>query len=186
MLRTIKLASFTAAVALLAGCAASVMQTPTSATAPSAAPRAQAPSGALVAVVSGSTAMQTSSDWPAFVEEWQTSMANSASGSKMAFVLAKDEATVPANGAVLVRLTVNDFKYVSTTKRYLLGIMAGNAYMDVDAEYLELPSKKPFGAKKFNTSSSAWQGIFSAVTPKQVQAVSDVIVKEVVSTAPAK
>ena len=64
--------------------------------------------------------------------------------------------------------------------------MAGNAYMDLEVQYVELPSNKPFGAKKFNTSSSAWEGIFSAVTPKQVQAVSDMIVKEVVSTAPAK
>jgi hypothetical protein len=37
----------------------------------------------------------------------------------------------------------------------MLGVMAGNAYMDVDAQYIELPANKPFGSKKFNTLSSA-------------------------------
>jgi hypothetical protein len=45
---------------------------------------------------------------------------------------------------------------------------------------------KVLGAKRFNTSSRGGQGIFSAVTPKQVQAVSDLILQNVVSTAPAK
>jgi hypothetical protein len=45
---------------------------------------------------------------------------------------------------------------------------------------------KVLGAKRFNTSSHGGQGIFSAVTPKQVQAVSDLILQDLVSTAPAK
>jgi hypothetical protein len=81
---------------------------------------------------------------------------------------------------------VNDFKYVSTTKRYLIGIMAGNAFMDVDAQYIAPPATAPFASKKFNTSSSAWEGIFSAVTPKQVRAVSDMIVKDLTTTSPPK
>jgi len=137
-------------------------------------------------VVTGSAEMQANSDWSDFIEEWQSSMEKSTGNSKMTFVFAKDELSLPANAAVLVRLTVNDFKYVSTTKRIMLGIIAGNAYMDIDAQYLDLPSKKVFGSNKFNTSSSAWEGIFSAVTPKQVQTVSDMIVKEVVANAPEK
>jgi hypothetical protein len=45
---------------------------------------------------------------------------------------------------------------------------------------------KGLRAKRFNTSSRGGQGIFSAVTPKQVQAVSDLILQDLVSTAPAK
>lgn len=101
-------------------------------------------------------------------------------------MFAKDEAAVPSSASVLIRLTVNDFKYVSTTKRFMLGILAGDASMDVDAQYIELPANKTFGSKKFNTSSSAWEGIFSAVTPKQVQTVSALIVKDVVSTSTAQ
>lgn len=80
----------------------------------------------------------------------------------------------------------NNFKYVSKTRRYMLGILAGDAFMDVDAQYIELPANKTLGAKKFNTSSSAWEGIFSAFTPQQVRAVSDLIVKDVVPTSTAQ
>jgi hypothetical protein len=186
MLHLLKRLVLTIGVASLVGCAATVNQTPTSSSSLGAAPRAQVPAGALVVVVTGGPAMQGSSDWPAFLEEWQASLATSAATAKVPLIFAKDETAIPANASILVRLTVNNFRYVSTAKRFMLGVIAGNAYMDLDAQYVELPSNKPFGAKKFNTSSSAWEGIFSAVTPKQVQTVSEVIVKEVMSTAPAK
>lgn len=171
----------------LAGCAATVKQTPTSA-ASSVPPssRVQAPTGTLVAVLQGSSAMRNSEDWEAFVEEWQESLATASSEAKVPFVFASNGDKLPQNASVLLRLTVKDFKYVSTTKRYLMGIIAGDASMDVDAQYIELPSNRPFGSKTFNTTSSAWQGIFSAVTPKQVQTVSEIILKDITSTAPSK
>jgi hypothetical protein len=137
-------------------------------------------------VVTGSPAAQGNSDWSSFLEEWESSLTDSAATAKTSLVFAKDEAAIPANASVLIRLTVNDFKYVSTTKRFMLGILAGNAFMDVDAQYIELPANKTFDSKKFNTSSSAWEGIFSAVTPKQVRTVSELIVKDVVSTSTAQ
>jgi hypothetical protein len=186
MLNLIKRLAFSVAVASLVGCAATVTQTPTSASSPATAPRAQPPAGAFVAVVTGGPAVRANGDWQSFLEEWQASLAAAAATAKMPFVFAQDETAIPSNASILVRLTVNDFKYVSTTKRFMLGVMAGNAYMDVDAQYVELPANKLFGSKKFNTSSSAWEGIFSAVTPKQVQTVSEKIVNEVVSTTPTK
>ena len=192
------------AVVSLVGCAATVTQTkPTSSTSSTSssssavasasaapksttAPRAQASAGALVAVVTGSAAAQSNSDWSSFLQEWESSLTDSAVTAKTSLVFAKDETAIPANASVLIRLTVNDFKYVSTTKRFMLGILAGNAFMDVDAQYVELPANKIFDSKKFNTSSSAWEGIFSAVTPKQVRTVSELIVKDVVSTSTAQ
>ena len=139
-----------------------------------------------MAVVTGSAAAQSNSDWSSFLQEWESSLTDSAVTAKTSLVFAKDETAIPANASVLIRLTVNDFKYVSTTKRFMLGILAGNAFMDVDAQYVELPANKIFDSKKFNTSSSAWEGIFSAVTPKQVRTVSELIVKDVVSTSTAQ
>jgi hypothetical protein len=179
-----------ASIVSLVGCAATVRQTEgaSSASSPTvaSAPRTQSPSGALAAVLTASAAMRSGSDWSDFQSEWQTALSAAAAAAKMSFVFAKDEASVPANASILVRVNVNDFKFVSTGKKLMLGILAGNASMDVDVMYVELPSKKQFGAKKFNTTSTAWEGIFSAVTPKQVQAVSDTIVKEVVTSAPAQ
>lgn len=186
------------AIASLVGCAATVTQTKPTSSTPSTSsssvstaksisePRAQAPAGALVAVVTGSPAAQSNGDWSSFLEEWESSLKDSAAAAKTPLVFAKDETAIPSNASVLIRLTVNDFKYVSTTKRFMLGIMAGNASMDVDAQYIELPANKTLGSKKFNTSSSAWEGIFSAVTPKQVRTVSELIVKDVVPTFTAQ
>jgi len=41
------------------------------------------------------------------------------------------------------------------------------------------PSGRVLGSRKYSTSSTAWQGIFSAMTSKQVQAISEEIVAEV-------
>ena len=43
-----------------------------------------------------------------------------------------------------------------------------------------------FGSKNFNTKSSDWEGIFTAVTPRQVQAVSEVIIRDVLPITLAK
>ena len=60
-----------------------------------------------------------------------------------------------------------------------VGVFAGNAFLDLDVEFVELPQLKTFANRKFQTSSSAWQGVFSAMTPKQVEAVSKEIMAEV-------
>jgi hypothetical protein len=176
-------------VIALTGCAASVQQTPTSSPQASVAVQsgsAAMPAGTLTAIVTGNPSMTSSSDWPAFLDEWKEALTASAEAARMSFVLANDEANIPPGTSRLVRLTVNDFRYVSTTKRFMIGIMAGNAFMDVDAQYIAPPATTPFTSKKFNTSSSAWEGIFSAVTPKQVRAVSEMIVKDLTTASPPK
>jgi hypothetical protein len=64
--------------------------------------------------------------------------------------------------------------------RFGFGIMTGNAFIDADAQYIEYPGAKSIATRKFATSSSAWQGVFSAMTDKQVRAISDDIVAELV------
>lgn len=172
-------------VGLLVGCAAAVTQTHTSTQPSGGAAKAQTSGAALVLFVTGRPAIQANVDWQTFVEEWQTSMSDAAAEAKMPFVFTKGEESLGSGPATLVRVTVNDFTYMSTAKRYIVGSMAGNAAMDVDAEYFEVPSKKPLGSKKFNASTSFWQGIFSAATPKQVQAVSAQIVKDI-ATLPSQ
>jgi hypothetical protein len=58
--------------------------------------------------------------------------------------------------------------------------MTGNAFIDADAVYIEFPEAKEIGTRKFFTSSSAWEGVFSAMTNKQVRAISDEIIVELV------
>jgi hypothetical protein len=164
------------AAALLTGCAATVSRdVPPSTTATVASAAAKT----LVMEVTAASNIAASEDWSALLEEWQTSMTAAASSKGVSFTLAKPGAAAPSGPAVLVKMKVNDFKYVSQAKRYAIGVFAGNAFMDLEVEFLELPQMKSFATRKFQTSSSAWQGVFSAMTPKQVEAVSKEIVGEV-------
>ncbi len=130
--------------------------------------------------IGGSQAMTTSSDWQAFVDEWQTSMSTETSVAGIAFALLKGAEQAPSAGpSTLVKVTVNDFRYMSQVKRYMIGVLGGNAYMDLNVKFVEMPGENVVGTRKYNTSTHGGQGIFSAATPKQVQAVAAEIVKEV-------
>lgn len=176
------------AIVSLVGCAAKVTQTsvPTSSSAPATATAPQEQARGLVAILNAEHAVRNSSDWKSFERDWRASLSNAAKNSKVPFFFIQDEKAIPANAAVLVRLSVNNFRYVSTGKRVMMGVLTGNASMDVDAQYIDLASSQAYGTQKFNTSSSAWEGIFSSVTPKQVQAVSEIIVKEAIANKPAQ
>jgi len=44
--------------------------------------------------------------------------------------------------------------------------------------FVDLPSRRSLGKRKYATSSTAWQGVFSAMTDKQVAAISGEILQE--------
>ncbi|MBW0172445.1 MAG: DUF4410 domain-containing protein [Hydrogenophaga sp.] len=165
-----------ATAVFLTGCAATVTR---DAKAPAASGASPAAAKTVVLEVYGARNIGSGEDWDALLEEWQTSMSAAAASKGAQFKLAKAEAARPSGPAVLVKMKVNDFRYVSQAKRYAVGVFAGNAFMDLDVEFVELPQLKTFANRKFQTSSSAWQGVFSAMTPKQVEAVSKEIMSEV-------
>ncbi|MEX8518912.1 MAG: DUF4410 domain-containing protein [Leptothrix sp. (in: b-proteobacteria)] len=165
------------AASLLVGCAATVNRP--SADTSQISPSISA-SKRIVLTLSGVNGFDSGPNWDAFKEEWQTSMTAATAAAGSSFTLAEHGDAVPTAPATLVKVRVNDFRYVSQAKRYTVGVFAGNAYMDLDVEFLETPSGRTLGMRKYSTSSSAWHGIFSAMTPKQVEAVSQEIVKEIV------
>ena len=164
------------AVIFLGGCAATVNRTADDAARISSSPDA---AKHIVLTLSGTNGTESSPDWNAFTEAWQTSMTEAASAAGASFNLASGADPLPTGVATLVKIKVNDFRYVSQAKRYAIGVLSGNAYMDLDVEFVETPSNKNLGTRKYSTSSSAWHGVFSAMTPKQVEAVAQNIVKEV-------
>ena len=159
---------------LLAGCAANVSRQASDAT--RIVPSAPA-SKRIVLALTGTSA--SGPDWEAFREEWQTSMTTAAQAAGASFKLAGPDEPMQTDPSTLVKMHVNDYRYVSQAKRYAVGVFSGNAYMDVDVEFIEWPSGRSLGTRKYSTSSSAWNGVFSAMTPKQVEAVSQEIVKEI-------
>lgn len=169
-------AAMLAVVILLAGCAATVQQ-------PAAVqPRVEIPAdaaGRIVVVVKGSDKASASSDWEDLRELWRTSMNAAADAAGIGFDWRDSEASVPRRAGTVAVIRVNDYRYISTGARYGLGAFTGNAFIDAEVTFRDGRSGRPFGRRTYGTSSSAWQGIFSAMTSKQVEAISTEIVGDV-------
>jgi hypothetical protein len=173
-LSTVRLAIVSAAVALT-GCAATVNRGEGQ-----AAVRPSATATDKVAVViNGSPAAVAGKDWQEFKGEWRGAMAAAAAASRLNFAYYEAEVPPQPAGTTLVKIKVNDYRYISTGARIGLGVFTGNAFIDSDVEFVEQPGGKSLGTRKYSTSSSAWQGVFSAMTDKQLQALSTEIVKDV-------
>jgi hypothetical protein len=92
---------------------------------------------------------------------------------------AQDGEPKPTGSAgTLLAVDVIDFRYVSTGARIGLGIMTGNAFVNAQVSFRDLSTGQVWGERHYDTSSSAWQGVFAPMTDKQVHA----ICKEIVST----
>lgn len=165
-------------VALLLGACAATVSKP----AGQAPVQISRPATSVNLLITGAPAIRGSSDWQTFRAEWRTAFAAAASirGINSAY----SEAELPdyPPGTVLVKVVVNDYRYLTSGARYGFGIMTGNAFIDADAQYIEFPGPRAFGARKFATSSSAWQGVFSAMTDKQVRAISDEILADLAAS----
>jgi hypothetical protein len=174
-------------IAMVGGCATSGGQHE-SAPAPAPAPASAAPATVapplpalamppasnkrLVLNMTGPAAVTQSKDWPAFQEEWRATFAGHAKALGVAFDVQQGEAHSIGETGTLLRIYVNDYRMVGIGSRIFFGVMTGNAYVDAKASYLDLNNGKPFGERLYNTTSSAWAGVFAKMTPQQVDAIS--------------
>ena len=172
-------ASFVVGAALLSGCAATVSK-PTGTQAPLAV--APAATKQIVMHVTGGDTALKSADWELLRAEWRTQMkaASDAAGLPFRYQEAAPKAGDEDGTVVVVR--VNDYRYLTAGARYGFGVFTGNAFVDTDVDFLDLRSGSSFGKRKYNSSSSAWEGIFSAMTDKQLLAICTEIVGEVKKT----
>lgn len=160
----------------LGGCAATV-----SSTATADAPALRAPAVAVnkvALVITGKPAIERSADWQTFRAEWRTAFDTAAKTAGLSFAYFETEPASQPAGTTLVRISVNDYRYLTSGARYGFGVMTGNAFIDANAHFIEMPSRRPLGSRQYTTSSTAWQGIFSAMTDKQVAALSTEIVQD--------
>lgn len=175
MMRLLPLLALSALVAL-GGCAATVSQ-PGGTASTLQAPTAQTKRVALL--ITGSPTARQSADWQTFRAEWRGAFEAAATSAGLGFAYFEADPPRQPAGTALVRISVNDYRYLSTGARYGFGAMTGNAFIDAQAEFVELPAGRRLGTRQYATSSSAWQGIFSAMTSKQVAALSTQIVQDV-------
>jgi len=129
--------------------------------------------------VQGSTTAKTSKDWDQFRAVWQIEMSEAAKLQGLTLVPLETALAPNAEPSTLVTVQVNDYRYVTRAARVAVGIMTGNAFIDSDVSFSELPSGTPVGKRKYATSSSAMQGVFAPMTERQLQGISEEIVREV-------
>jgi hypothetical protein len=164
------------AAALLGGCAAQVTKSDGGST-PVNIPAES--SRRLVLNVAAAPAAEKTGDWPAFRGAWRSAFENETSARALPFSMQDGPVKPTGEAGTLVAVTVNDYRHLSTGARYGLGVMTGNAYVDARVSYLDLRSGKSYGEQRINTSSSAWQGVFSAMTDKQLEAIARDVVNDI-------
>ena len=117
-----------ATVALLAGCAASVVK---GSEASMRVPPASA--SALVLNVTGSKDSLASSDWEDFKREWQENFAAQAALAHVAFSMQDGPATPTGQDGTLLSVFVNDYRFIRPGTRYVTGVVRRQRVHRIDA-----------------------------------------------------
>ena len=135
--------------------------------------------------MTGPTAVTQAKDWSAFQEEWRATFAEHAKEAGVAFDVQKGDAHSIGESGTLLQVYVNDYHMVGIGSRIFFGVMTGNAYIDAKAGYSDLNDGKVFGERLYNTTSSAWGGIFAKMTPQQVDVIASRVFAELGTAAKA-
>ncbi len=164
-----------AALLFLTGCAATVKKGPSTSSLRVPAEAAQK----IVLNMSGPPRSSGSRDWEAFKGEWNGSFRAIAGQLSVAFEVQDGKAKSTGENGTLLEVYVDDYRYLSPGARYGFGIMTGNAYIESKIRFLDLKTGALYGEQAYNTTSTAWQGVFSAMTEKQVDAIAAEVVYEI-------
>jgi hypothetical protein len=174
VVKLIRAAVLAVALALTA-CAASVKKSNID-----GAPLTLAPeqSKRIVMYVTGSPEALANPEWQRLGAEWRKSAG--VVGGRMAIEFSvQDDASPRKEPGVLVTVDVKRFRFVAPGSRGALGIVAGNAFLDLEVKYADLQTGAPLGVRKYDSRTKTSQGVFAAVTSKQVEAICDDIAHEV-------
>jgi hypothetical protein len=133
----------------------------------------------IVLNMTGSTVVTTAKDWRDFKGVWRDACTLEAAAVGAAFSMQEGEPKPTGDFGTLVVVDVADYRYVSTGARIMLGVMTGNAYINAQVAFRDLKSGDVRSNKTYDTTSTAWQGIFSGMTVKQVRAMCHEIVGEI-------
>lgn len=159
----------------LTGCAASVQKGATGEALKTSADSARQ----ITLNVTGPKQITESGDWEQLKGEWRAGMRSAAAAIGAKFVPQEGKPQPTGEPGTLVVVNVNDYRYISPGARYGFGALTGNAYVDSTVRFMDLKTGALLGERSYNTSSSAWQGVFSAMTEKQIQAITTEIANEV-------
>ena len=168
----------TAVLVLLTGCAANVKRDSADVAMSRMPPSAAAK---LVLNVTGSAESLKSGDWQGFRDEWKENFAEQSVKAGVPFVMQDGAARPTGEEGTLLSVYVSDYRFLRPGTRYAVGVMSGNAYIESKLTFRDLKTGEVFGVQTANTSSSAWEGVFSAMTNKQVDAIAADVFRQIKS-----
>lgn len=167
--------SCAAAVLMLSGCAASVKSGGTETLVIQESAKQN-----LVVNFQGNSKVQQNEDWPRLKQEWNDALHVEA--TRAGYSLKEAQASsLEGKDGVGIKINVTNFRYLTPGARYGAGVMVGNAWVNSSADYSDLKSGRLIGTRTYDTSSSAWEGVMSAMTQEQVQAISQKIISDIKS-----
>lgn len=129
--------------------------------------------------VTGSTVATTAKDWNDFKGLWRDACRQEFTAVGAAFSMQDGEAQPTGNPGTLVVVNVADYRYISAATRFMFGIMTGNAFINAQVTFRDLRTGDIRATRTYDTTSTAWQGIFSGMTTKQVRAMCHEMVGEI-------
>jgi hypothetical protein len=131
--------------------------------------------------MTGSKTATDSSDWEPFKGLWRQALKEDAATMSATFAAQEGEAKSTGEPGTLLVVDIADFRYLSTGMRYGFGVMTGNAFVQAHVTFRDLKTGDLWGERNYDTTSTAWEGIFSAMTEKQVRAICQQIVADLSS-----
>jgi hypothetical protein len=158
----------------LCGCAATVKRDDASASIKVGSDAAKS----VVLNMTGSADSTESKDWEPFKGLWRQALKEETAAMGASFTAQEGDAKSTGEPGTLLVVDIADYRYLSTGMRYGFGVMTGNAYVIARVSFRDLKTGESWGERNYDTSSTAWQGIFSAMTDKQVHAICKQIVAD--------
>lgn len=132
----------------------------------------------LVVNIQGNGKVRQNEDWIRLRQEWNEALKNEA--DRAGYRLTESHVANPAeNDGVGIKINVTNFRYLTPGSRYAAGVMVGNAWINSSADYSDLKSGRLIGTRTYDTSSSAWEGVMSAMTQEQVEAIAQQIISDI-------
>jgi len=109
--------------------------------------------------------------WPKMKEAFHEGCREEAKTAGLQLDFQDGAARPTGDPGTLLALYVNDFRYISTGMRLGIGIMSGNAYINANTKFMDLQTGSLWGERPYTTESSAMEGVGSAMTARQAQAI---------------
>jgi hypothetical protein len=132
----------------------------------------------LVLNMTGASVVTGAKDWPKFQKEWRDNFAEYGKADGVTVEVQDGEGHATGEPGTLLKVYVNDYRFVGIGSRIMFGVMTGNAYIDAKATFCDLTDGKEFGERLYNTTSTAWAGIFATMTPGQVDVIGQQVFAE--------